>query len=165
LMIHNQISHSTRRKPHCCNNHLDEQPTRSAYHRDSAASDKDQSQTSKVHNRWLCCHNHRSLASSNNDRPVSGQQPLRNNPKTISAKPSTRTGTVQRSNNSESRKGCSGEKPDKTEASHCSNQNHSPATNNNQPHSRRNRAGSHPKPVNGVTEYSMPGKLHTRDKS
>ena len=106
LMIHNQISHSTSRKSHYCNNHLDEQPTRSAYHRDSAASDKDQSSTSGVYNRRLCCHNHRSLALSNNDRPVSGQQPLGNNPKIISAKPSTRTGTVQHSSNSEYRKEC-----------------------------------------------------------
>lgn len=106
LMIHNQISHSARRTPHCCDNHTDEQPTRSAYHRDSAASDKDQSRTSRVHNRRLCCHNHRSLALSNNDRPVSGQQPLGNNPKITSAKPSARTGTVQHSSNSESRKGC-----------------------------------------------------------
>lgn len=61
--------------------------------------------------------------------------------------------------------GCSGANSEKTEASHCPIQNHSPATNDIQPNFRRNRAVSHPKPVNGVTKHLMPGRVHTCNKS
>jgi hypothetical protein len=94
-MIPEQISHPTERKLHCCNNHSNEQPIQSEYHRDSAASDKDRSQTQKVANRRLCCHNHQSPSHSNNDRPVSGQQPNRQYPKIMPIKPLSKTGTAQ----------------------------------------------------------------------
>jgi len=97
-MIPEQISHPTERKLHCCNNHSNEQPIQSEYHRDSAASDKDRSRTKRVTNRRLCCHNHRSLSPSNNDRPVSGQQPNQHVPKIMSIKPLSRTGTAQPEN-------------------------------------------------------------------
>lgn len=46
-------------------------------------------------------------------------------------------------------KGCSGAFLAKTEASHCLEKKHSPTTNNNQLHPRRNRVRSHSEPVNG----------------
>lgn len=73
---------------------LQQPPKRTAnpitYHRDSAALDKDQSQTKTVTNRRLCCHNHRPASLSYRDRPVSRQQPNRQNPKIMSMKPSPR---------------------------------------------------------------------------
>jgi len=78
---------------------LQQPPKRTAnpitHHRDSAALDKDQSQTKTVTNRRLCCHNHRPASLSYRDRPVSRQQPNQQNPKIMSIKPLTKTGTTQ----------------------------------------------------------------------
>jgi hypothetical protein len=88
---------------------LQQPPKRTAnpitYHRDSAALDKDQSQTKTVTNRRLCCHNHRPASLSYRDRPVSRQQPNQQNPKIMSIKPLTKTGTTQLENISKVGKG------------------------------------------------------------
>jgi hypothetical protein len=147
-MIPEQISHPTERKLHCCNNHSNEQPIQSEYHRDSAASDKDRSQTKKSPtDGYVATTISHLLIRTMTDRCPGNNQ-------TDSIRRSCQLSRCPRRvprNPKVSRKleGYSGASLEETEASHCPDSKHSPTTNDDQPHSRRNRAKRHPEPVNG----------------